>query len=767
MREIIAKAGQEICIGKRGENNAVCVVFDVSDWRAVYGAGNVQLIHQRNGDKTPYPCPVEVSGGAALWTITKTDVGNPGIGRAELQYWVGDAIVKSEIFSTKTARSMGDAGEVPPAPATTWLEQMQQLGIETEENAEAAEASAKAAAASAASVKTSEESAAASARSAAASEASVAANAQSAKTSAESAAVSAATAEAANSEIAASKAVAESAARSASDSASAAAQSAAEVKTSENNAAASANAAAVGAQSASAAQQAAASAASAASASASTAAQSATKAATSEKNTADSEAAAKAAQKAAEDARDAASEIVGGDFASKTEAQGYANTAESNANSYTDRKVAAIPAPDVSGEIDKHNADNSAHGDIRTSIYNHVANNGNPHGTTAAHVGAVAKSGDTMTGDLTAPNINSVIYTQDYATARVPASNAIAASPFARFLWHNKLAFFSQNHGTYKGESIIDNQVSTDGETWESSDTNLKQLFSGLESNSVTLMNASQLARRFTLSFGSVAYSGIEWIEIATNHDCNSSFSLKIETSSDNATWQTVNEVTVSGAERAFYIFTDKAKWNRNAANAAQIQYVRFTFTKLTNLTSGIVTLICLKGLTQRKGAQGEGIEKEYPYSWDADRNMIAKGTFTAKADPTTDMGVATKRYVDNAGSAHNTSTSAHSDIRAAAATAQATANSKASTATYTVPVDTSWSENSAGGYYKTVTVSGILASDNPIADVVLGSDVDANEAYRGAWGVVTRIVTADGSITLYATDVPETAFTIQLKVVR
>ena len=85
MREITARAGREIHIGKRGENNAVCVVFDISDWQALYGAGNVQLIHQRNGDKIPYPCPVEVSGDAALWVITKTDVANPGVGRAELQ----------------------------------------------------------------------------------------------------------------------------------------------------------------------------------------------------------------------------------------------------------------------------------------------------------------------------------------------------------------------------------------------------------------------------------------------------------------------------------------------------------------------------------------------------------------------------------------------------------------------------------------------------------------------------------------------------------
>lgn len=111
--------------------------------------------------------------------------------------------------------------------------------------------------------------------------------------------------------------------------------------------------------------------------------------------------------------------------------------------------------------------------------------------------------------------------------------------------------------------------------------------------------------------------------------------------------------------------------------------------------------------------------------------------------------------------SSHNTNPAAHNDIRNLA-------NSKASTATYTVSIDASWSANSAGGYMKTVTVSGMLATDNPIADVVLGADLEANTAYRAAWGCITRITTAANSITLYANgEAPQTAFTMQLKVVR
>ena len=88
---------------------------------------------------------------------------------------------------------------------------------------------------------------------------------------------------------------------------------------------------------------------------------------------------------------------------------------------------------------------------------------------------------------------------------------------------------------------------------------------------------------------------------------------------------------------------------------------------------------------------------------------------------------------------------------------------------TFTVVVSTSWTTDTTnGGYYQTATVDGVLASDNPVVDVVLGTDVDANSAYLDAWGDVTRITTADGSVTLYANKrAPESAFTMQLKVVR
>lgn len=143
------------------------------------------------------------------------------------------------------------------------------------------------------------------------------------------------------------------------------------------------------------------------------------------------------------------------------------------AKNYTDNKFASIPTPDVSGQINSHNTNTSAHNDIRqlvstaqsdvtnhignkqnphgvtksqvglgnvdntadsakpvstaqataiadaksagttaqSNLNTHTSNKSNPHGVTAAQAGAVAKTGDTMTGSLEIQHDNGV-YTQ-------------------------------------------------------------------------------------------------------------------------------------------------------------------------------------------------------------------------------------------------------------------------------------------------------------------------------------------------------------------
>lgn len=90
-------------------------------------------------------------------------------------------------------------------------------------------------------------------------------------------------------------------------------------------------------------------------------------------------------------------------------------------------------------------------------------------------------------------------------------------------------------------------------------------------------------------------------------------------------------------------------------------------------------------------------------------------------------------------------------------------------TETLTATVTTDWlADDVNGGYLKMVELDGVLATDNPSCDVILGDDIDANKLYKAAWNLVDRIVTDDDMVILYANDsAPTTAFTMQLKVVR
>lgn len=93
----------------------------------------------------------------------------------------------------------------------------------------------------------------------------------------------------------------------------------------------------------------------------------------------------------------------------------------------------------------------------------------------------------------------------------------------------------------------------------------------------------------------------------------------------------------------------------------------------------------------------------------------------------------------------------------------------KASTATYTAVFPSSgWSE--AAPYSQTVSVTGILATDDPLADVSLSgaSTAQAGKALTDAWTFVSRVDTADGTVTAYCyEEKPEVDVPVILKVVR
>lgn len=94
-----------------------------------------------------------------------------------------------------------------------------------------------------------------------------------------------------------------------------------------------------------------------------------------------------------------------------------------------------------------------------------------------------------------------------------------------------------------------------------------------------------------------------------------------------------------------------------------------------------------------------------------------------------------------------------------------ATVAGKAETETYsgTLPVD-GWTDNT-GYFTKAVTVAGILATDEPILDLV--TTTAGFEAEQEAWGLVFKAETSADTITFYASEVPATEVNFTAKVVR
>ena len=121
MVDIYAHPGESLAIGRRGENDARRVVFDLAAWRRDYGEGTVQLLHQRAGDESPYPCALTVEGDTAYWLIRAADVSKAGWGSAQLHYYVGDTLAKSAIWRTVTADALSDPSEPPEDPARAWF----------------------------------------------------------------------------------------------------------------------------------------------------------------------------------------------------------------------------------------------------------------------------------------------------------------------------------------------------------------------------------------------------------------------------------------------------------------------------------------------------------------------------------------------------------------------------------------------------------------------------------------------------------------------
>ena len=92
----------------------------------------------------------------------------------------------------------------------------------------------------------------------------------------------------------------------------------------------------------------------------------------------------------------------------------------------------------------------------------------------------------------------------------------------------------------------------------------------------------------------------------------------------------------------------------------------------------------------------------------------------------------------------------------------------KASRHTFNATIPTSGWTLTDGLYHVSVSVTGVLAADEGggCAPVQTGTE-STDKNIRKAWNKVTRITTAAGSITVYATEVPSVQIPILLEVFR
>lgn len=150
MREIyITEKDTDFCLGKQGENLALCVHFDVTNWPDLYGSGYYLLLNQRSADDVPY---IVYSDGAQTgnymdWNVSNADTAYAGYGKCELQYIVNETLAKSLTFATFTIESLGDG--VYPDPTEEWrtqfIEDMEQIHADAQAATSAASTAAAAA----------------------------------------------------------------------------------------------------------------------------------------------------------------------------------------------------------------------------------------------------------------------------------------------------------------------------------------------------------------------------------------------------------------------------------------------------------------------------------------------------------------------------------------------------------------------------------------------------------------------------------------------
>lgn len=142
--------------------------------------------------------------------------------------------------------------------------------------------------------------------------------------------------------------------------------------------------------------------------------------------------------------------------------------------------------------------------------------------------------------------------------------------------------------------------------------------------------------------------------------------------------------------------------------------------------------------------------------------------TDTQKAQARTNIGAASVADVDEkiSGSVKATEAQTFTDTQKQQARTNIGA---AAAADYTATLTVAGWTGTAAPYTQEATVAGILASDSPFVDVDMSglTTTDDMTAAQDAFGLILKATAGAGKITFVASDKPETALTVKIKVVR
>ena len=164
-------------------------------------------------------------------------------------------------------------------------------------------------------------------------------------------------------------------------------------------------------------------------------------------------------------------------------------------------------------------------------------------------------------------------------------------------------------------------------------------------------------------------------------------------------------------------------------------------------------------GQDGQDGAQGPAGPNEVSTSTDSSITGLLKGAGGKVAQAVAGTDYEAAGTAASAVDTHNTADDAHSGLFAA----------KAEVATYNATLTTTYAEDSNGYQAQTVSIAGLLATDEPTIDCVLsGTDKDADTAILEAFSLINRATTGAGTLTVQCIgDAPTVAIPLILQVVR